>query len=1224
MAEHPTDLQIEQHLRSGTNEAELRELFGDALYEELSGLARELDRRPRTAHEMVGSKVYILPGIMGSKLSEPGRIFFDDLIWIDLIDIAAGGVSKLEFGRQPDPVFASGVILTAYLRMKFRLQLNGLDAEFLPYDWRYAPADIAAKLVARLREQGQRGVTLVCHSMGGLVARGMAAADPNRDLISRVITVGTPNHGSYSPVQLFRLTHSMLQMIGHIDQTHTPSEIANKYVRHFPGMVEMMPAPAMRPGEDYFDPSGWPSGGARPLARVLADALRSKNALPEPDSRFVQIIGVDQETIQRARIVNNELVYELSRRGDGTVPMDLAMMGDVQRYFVRGEHGGLCNISSIIDGVRDIITTGQTTELNTAPPLTTESAAAAQTVTDSEGRRALQERTNAMPEDPQVEDVLRPFASGLFDRDSAERPLPRSLGAPPASVTPADHVAREIDAIERAYETWQESEKSREKTQERLKEGGPAKAEDELRVDAYARRLIRQLQYIPEIRDLSQDLQELVEKVDPAAERSALAAKPQAVALERVIGEAEEFLSVYFIKRAHLAMRSVGRIVNLNGIGFGTGFLVAPNVLITNQHVLRDAQEARVSRIEFEYELDVSGNSMSPQTFELRPDTFYLSNQSLDFALVAVEPRNHDGVDLARFGHLPLIGVEGKIKIGQPVNILQHPGGARKQVVFRESKLVALPKEADNIAHYTGDTKRGSSGAAVFSDKWEVVALHNAGVPDKNADGKWLDIDGNVWDGLSDPDMKRVKWVANQGIRISRLVRRLRQELSTMPASAPGRGLLQSVIDIGDRAGEEGLRYMPGGAGGGGGGPESEPPDGHDTSAGEIGRTSPARDQPALQGDVVPLRGSQSGSAITIPLAITVSLEPGGAGAGQVSIAHGQAGRGFSLVQEARSIADYADRQGYDPDFLRHHVAMPKPQNTIVDDVTRLRNSRETELKYDHYSVLMSRSRRLAFVSAGNVRTDAPEEGTRRDNFIADPRILDSEQADNRFYSNNALDRGHLFRRDDGSWGETEAEAQRADDDTFHWPNIAPQHRVFNQSHQDPNRSLWGLLENHVTREARDEREPFSVFNGPIFQDGDPLHRGLKVPQAFYKIIAINDRDDRLRAFAFVVGQAALLTRIPLERMTERERFDAGRFSVFQVKVRDLEARTGLDFAELRQADVLERHGVQERFAAATSAIRIARLEDIVVLDLSGNGSGTFDPGPFNRPRTNDPGPSNR
>ena len=72
----------------------------------------------------------------------------------------------------------------------------------------------------------------------------------------------------------------------------------------------------------------------------------------------------------------------------------------------------------------------------------------------------------------------------------------------------------------------------------------------------------------------------------------------------------------------------------------------------------------------------------------------------------------------------------------------------------------------------------------------------------------------------------------------------------------------------------------------------------------------------------------------------------------------------------------------------------------------------------------------------------------------------------------------------------TQAEADRANDDTCHWPNIAPQHEVFNQSGQDPELSLWGLLENQVAAEADRLGRKINVFNGPVFLDDDPPYRG--------------------------------------------------------------------------------------------------------------------------------------
>lgn len=206
------------------------------------------------------------------------------------------------------------------------------------------------------------------------------------------------------------------------------------------------------------------------------------------------------------------------------------------------------------------------------------------------------------------------------------------------------------------------------------------------------------------------------------------------------------------------------------------------------------------------------------------------------------------------------------------------------------------------------------------------------------------------------------------------------------------------------------------------------------------------------------------------------------------------------------------------------------------------------------------------------------------------PRLHESLQAGDEYYAANDLDRGHLFRRADGGWGETEAEARRASDDTFHWTNIAPQHFVFNQSDRDPDLSLWGLLENHVMAEATRDRQRVNVFNGPVFAEDDPLHRGLAVPRAYWKLVSVVDREGALRAYAFVVGQERLIRNLATEGL------DPGRFALYQVKLRDLETRTGLDFGALRAADVMESRGAEESFVrgAGTGIVRISRLADVV------------------------------
>ena len=72
----------------------------------------------------------------------------------------------------------------------------------------YVPIVEAA--VRRMREATGRPPVLVCHSMGGLVARAWLRARDNADAVAHVVTIGSPHHGTW----LARFNHlpSGLQM----------------------------------------------------------------------------------------------------------------------------------------------------------------------------------------------------------------------------------------------------------------------------------------------------------------------------------------------------------------------------------------------------------------------------------------------------------------------------------------------------------------------------------------------------------------------------------------------------------------------------------------------------------------------------------------------------------------------------------------------------------------------------------------------------------------------------------------------------------------------------------------------------------------------------------------------------------------------------------------------------------------------------------------------------
>jgi endonuclease I len=105
------------------------------------------------------------------------------------------------------------------------------------------------------------------------------------------------------------------------------------------------------------------------------------------------------------------------------------------------------------------------------------------------------------------------------------------------------------------------------------------------------------------------------------------------------------------------------------------------------------------------------------------------------------------------------------------INIIQHPGGQMKQVTLDENELIDI---LDDFLHYESDTMRGSSGSPVFNDQWEAIALHHSGVPQRNEEGKVLSKSGDIWMPLMGND--QIMWLANEGVRISRLVAFLRSQ----------------------------------------------------------------------------------------------------------------------------------------------------------------------------------------------------------------------------------------------------------------------------------------------------------------------------------------------------------------------------------------------------------------------------------------------------------------
>lgn len=268
----------------------------------------------------------------------------------------------------------------------------------------------------------------------------------------------------------------------------------------------------------------------------------------------------------------------------------------------------------------------------------------------------------------------------------------------------------------------------------------------------------------------------------------------------------------------------------------------------------------------------------------------------------------------------------------------------------------------------------------------------------------------------------------------------------------------------------------------------------------------------------------------------------------------------------------FEGRAGYDVDFLPG-FAVPLPNTgAIAGDVLPVTGSEGDRLDYEHFSILMSKSRRLALFTAVNIDGSASVSVPRGgDPWAFDGRIPEEAQAGYELYADNDFDRGHLVRREDPNWGQTASIANR---DTFHFTNCAPQLSVFNQR-------SWLSLEDYILGDTRRVGERATVFTGPVFRGNDPVYRGVAIPLAYWKVVAFIHDDGRPSASAYLINHDVDL---------DAQSLLFGAFKTYQRSVLAIEGLTNLDFGSLREFD-----GFSNEEKAIGDAVRvlITEAEDI-------------------------------
>ncbi|WP_271410521.1 DNA/RNA non-specific endonuclease [Pseudomonas sp. Q1-7] len=598
----------------------------------------------------------------------------------------------------------------------------------------------------------------------------------------------------------------------------------------------------------------------------------------------------------------------------------------------------------------------------------------------------------------------------------------------------------------------------------------------------------------------------LLRVIDPDVRNSFLfagGAKPSGIEFERILG-ANDLVDEFFFERALLVGKPICRIAVRHDSGairgWATGFMVSPRLMLTNHHVFATPEDAAPSLAEFNYRLGVAGEPEKSYRFKLRPDQFFLSDEGLDFAMVAVEPVSLDGaVGLSSFGYHRLLARSGKVVPKEWLSIVQHPGGAYRQWAIRENQCIDATDP--NFIWYMSDTAPGSSGAPVLNDSFQVVALHHSGKAQQDTQGRFVLKDGSTRDSLDGVAEESIVWIANEGVRISSICAYF---LNAAPA---GEFLteLKAAMEGGDVLSAAYSRS-------------------HTEIASATAPHAPisiAQGRLELGTLVLELKGrAPELSALSAAVLDSGALE---------------------AFREPIVDRDYVTRAGFNADFLE--LPTPLPEVIDKDKVVKMKGSSEYVIPYEHFSVVLHAERKLALYTASNVDWNEtaknPEPGLAysrkslgglgkndQEKWLLDPRVPEENQVPDKFYTNDnkAFDKGHLVRRDDVCWGSTYAEVQRANGDTYHVTNCSPQVKGFNQAAES---GVWGQLENHIGKQAKAER--LCIFAGPVLSDSDKVFAGtedVRIPVRYWKVICAVS-DGQLQVFPFLLEQD--LSSVPLE-----------------------------------------------------------------------------------------------
>ena len=354
-------------------------------------------------HDMT-DVVVLLPGIMGSELSKAGAPVWDIPTIRRAFLTLGGSLETLRLrsdASKGDGVTATGLLsdghlvpffwkvdgygeIARYVTKHFNVVPGQNFFEF-PYDWRLDNRIAARALkeatggwLEKWRQRQRSGeararLILICHSMGGLVARHFLEVLGGWRDTKLLVTLGTPHRGSVKALDY--LVNGYTKKVG----SFTLADITD-VVSSFPSVYQLLPTYECV-GKTEDDLSELQQLRFRTLGRMeleraregiafhdeINSAVEKNSKLPEYRDRRtgywqLPVVGTFQPTFQSALITSDGVkpLYTHKRKersqGDGTVPRQsatpLELRGLGHAHFAWCPHASLQNFDPVRIQVR--------------------------------------------------------------------------------------------------------------------------------------------------------------------------------------------------------------------------------------------------------------------------------------------------------------------------------------------------------------------------------------------------------------------------------------------------------------------------------------------------------------------------------------------------------------------------------------------------------------------------------------------------------------------------------------------------------------------------------------------------------------------------------------------------------------------------------------------------------------------------------------------------------